>query len=344
MLVVIDRKNQDKKAVISRLGRASGYDISWCEWGNETRLLCSVRGASTAAGDAARSARLFAINADGSDVKNLANPGAVPKSDRTSANVTHIGPGGAARTQDRVVDLTPAQRDTVLVQVEDYYGFSPSVLELNIYTGSTHVVEPAFPPIRDFSTDASGNVRLGEGFRPGETRYAYFVRASGSKEWRLFTAHDVFERPPGFTPLRVVEGNKLYAYEVGTSFATLWELDLEDKTKPQRLSDPGVNVVRALFAKDRRLVGIAYESDKPFARYTDDRARSVIEGANRFLSDSYNDIYDSTPNERVFIIRSRSDVDAGSFHLLDVSSTQPSWRVSKPSSIRRAMEQGFLAI
>jgi dienelactone hydrolase len=316
-LVVLDRRNQDKRAVISRLGRASGFDIAWCDWANEMRLLCSVRGASIEAGDAAPLARLFAINADGSDVKSLSNPGALPN-DRT-ANVTRIGPGGAARRQDRVVDLTPAQRESVLVQVEDYYGYSTSVLELNIYTGSTRVHEPAFPPINDFATDPRGNVRLGRGYRPGETRYSYFVRSEGSKEWRLFMAHDLFERPEGFSPERIGAGNRLYAFEVGAPVRTLWELDLQGGAEPQRLSDLGVEARRALFAKDKRLVGIEYETDRPFARYTDERVRSVIDGANRFLSDSYNDIYDSTPDEQVFIVRSRSDVDAGSFHLLDVS-------------------------
>ena len=51
----------------------------------------------------------------------------------------------------------------------------------------------------------------------------------------------------------------------------------------------------------------------------DARARSVIEGANRYLLDTYNEIADLSTNERVYVVRSTSDVEAGSYSVLDVS-------------------------
>src|SRR6185295_3309988 len=80
-----------------------------------------------------------------------------------------------------------------------------------------------------------------------------------------------------------------------------------------------VDVGRPIRSSDGRLLGVFYENDKPHSYYTDKRAKSVIDGTNQFVPDTYNYIYDVTPDQKIYILRSRSDVEYGSYRLLDVS-------------------------
>jgi dienelactone hydrolase len=325
-VTTLDRLNGDKKHVVLRLGAPSRYEVGWCAWANETRVLCGLHGAAIHSGVAVPKRQLFAVDADGSNPQELMEVAPRPANVPSRFEAAFYPPW----YRDRIVDLTPRARDSVLIHALSHRGY-PSVRELNVYTGDIADAMRAaiYPPILAFTADARGRVRLGGGFRRNSTRYYYFYRLDGNRSWHPLASYDLFERRAGFTPLHVTKGNTAYALGPDGARLGLWELDLADQSKPRLLSDPNADVSRAIFARDKRLLGLVYEGDKPFGSYVDERAQSVIGTANRSLTDAYNEIIDVGADERVYLICSTSDVDAGSYYVREASDSSGLKRIGK---------------
>src|SRR5262245_26774187 len=317
MVVTLDRRDRDHKTIVLRLGLRSDIDFGWCAWANDTRVLCGVRGADISRGIAGPRRGLVAVDANGLNMKSLGSNSSLPTSVPSPYELRFYPPW----YRDRIVDLTPEEPDTVLFRLYNAYEDYPSVHELNVYNGrvTTKMRSAMYAPILAFVADARGRVRLGSGYRCCTPRYYYYYRLDGDSTWHPLASYDAFERRDGFTPIQPREGNTVYALGTNGMGVGVWEVDLADQAQRRLLSEPNTDVSRLMFARDKRLLGIVYEKDKPRASYLDARAQSVIEGADRYLADAFNEIVDHSADERVYLVRSSSDVEAGSYHLLDVS-------------------------
>src|SRR5262249_47564737 len=124
------------------------FDIGWCRWANEKRVLCGLYGNQRGSKYAQPPVkRMFAGKSDGSHPKALdpsrdeANPLAV-KTNASNFNMNYgqgtslssssssaLGTGSAAdhwsfdvfnpARQDEILDLTPDEDDTVLIEFDD---------------------------------------------------------------------------------------------------------------------------------------------------------------------------------------------------------------------------------
>ncbi|HEY5807176.1 MAG TPA: prolyl oligopeptidase family serine peptidase, partial [Povalibacter sp.] len=119
--------------------------------------------------------------------------------------------------------------------------------------------------------------------------------------------------------MAIVPGkNVVYAIGDHDSRSALWEIDLTDKQPPQLLfSHPLAQADKPLLTGDGRLLGVTYELDRPAVYYVDDRTRALMQAVNQAHPASFNLISDSSADEKTFVIRSSSDVDAGTFLILD---------------------------
>lgn len=301
--MTLDRSAPDtpmKPIVASESGK---YEIQWCNWANDTRLLCGLTAMVEERGYVYPSTRLVAVNADGSGLKLL-----IQNSE-----------AGGAQFQDRVLDWTPDEPDTVLIELDDDVNTFPSVFELNIKTGSRATRARERPPIRSFRTDAKGNVRLGSGYSSGDTEFHYFARLENEREWRRLAKIKAFEESDALRPIAVAPGKNI-AYAVGDfeGRSALWEMDLTDAREPQLVfSHPLVDADDPLLTSDGLLLGIWYELDRPFVYYTDERARSLIQAVNKAEPSKFSVITDSTRDEKTFIVRQYSDIDDGTYFVLD---------------------------
>jgi dipeptidyl aminopeptidase/acylaminoacyl peptidase len=276
------------------------FDLSWCNWANDKRLLCGLSGMATDGGRVYPVSRLVAVNADGSDMNVL-----IQNSD-----------AGAAQFQDRVLDWTPDEPDTVLIELDDDANLFPSVFELNIYTGRRLLRLREHEPIRSFTTDAKGNIRLGMGFS-GANIY-YFTRLEKEREWRRLAKFKAFSADDSLEPIAMASANKAYAVGSFEGRNALWEMDLGDQSDPQLVfSHPLVDAAQPLFTGDGRLLGIRYELDRPFIHYTDKKVHSLIRAVNKLKPDSFNVIADASRDEKIFVVLSYSDVDDGTYYLLN---------------------------
>jgi dipeptidyl aminopeptidase/acylaminoacyl peptidase len=328
------------------------FDIGWCRWANEERVICglfgNVRGKKYAEPPFKR---LFAVNADGSALKVLeksrdeANPlkpttslrnfawnygPAVEHSNRSLYSIwggnevagTAGGRSFVTRTnfarQDEVIDFTPDDPETVLIQTDEDGNGYPSVQQINVDTGFRIDKQPEDPPIQMFLSDGDGNPRLGWGFsRTGEL--GYLVRLEGDSDWRPLTGALI---PGTKIPLRPVaigvESDIAYAYGPYEGREALWMLDLRGRADPKLLfKHPLVDVGEPILSSDRRLLGVRYDVERPYVWYANPKHRELIDRLEGQFPGRAFDIIDGSEGQKVLVIQSTSDVDAGTYYLYD---------------------------
>jgi len=317
-LVVVDRIKGGAGKIIFAVKPTDDFDVQWCGWANATRMLCGFIGSVIDEAPDAKTfthlqtekiryatTRLVGVNADGTNMKVL----------------VQNSYAGYAQFQDRILDWTPAEPDSVLIQLdEDQDGF-PAVFELDVNTGKLKQRLNGYPPIRNFVSDARGEIRFGSGFADKETRVSYFARLVGEQDWKPLHIAELKEFDD-VDPLGVVPGkNRALALAEKQGKRGLWEIDLEDKLPPKLLFENAqLDVASPISSSDGRVLGVYYEDDRLHSYYTDKRAKSVIDGTNQFLPDTFNSIADVTADEKVYVLRSSSDIEYGSYALLDVAS------------------------
>jgi dipeptidyl aminopeptidase/acylaminoacyl peptidase len=312
-VVVHDRLSKESKPATlwSNAGKKD-RDVTWCGWANPTRVVCGT--SSSVGRDTARrtnvyrSNRLIAFNHDGSESTVLMRDA----SDRRSLN------------QDDIIDWTPADPKTVLIALRKGRDDEQAVYKLDVYTSELqeHAVISGHAT---YSSDGAGNTRLA--YVPNESASTtYYVRLAGDSNWKRWGVLDYLEANEEIEPWRVLpDKNRLIGAKLHEGRLALWEADMERKEQPKLLfATPARFDVRGLEAPFGRLLGVRYDAERPAVHYFDARARSVVEGTNRFLADAFNSIEYLTDDGSAYILRSQSDVNAGTFHLLDTSNNSGS--------------------
>jgi dipeptidyl aminopeptidase/acylaminoacyl peptidase len=300
--VVMDLRGGAAPRVVMGEDKDGHFRMTWCNWANDTRLICGFRAMRKEGGMIFPITRMAAVNADGSDVKVL----------------IQNGRAGASQYQDSVLDWTPDDPNTVLVEVDEDRNTFPEVYELNVYSGQLRLRVRERQPIRDFRSDGRGNVRLGSGFE-GKDFY-YFARLADDSSWIRLEKFKAFSEGDRFTPIAITPGtNKMYASGPHEGRDALWQVDLTDRDNPVLVfSHPLVDADRPILARDGRMLGVFYETDRPFAFYTDAVAQSIVESAKRLLpAGSFNMISDYSRDEKSVLLSSSSDIDDGTYYVLD---------------------------
>lgn len=354
VLMTLDRMgngNEFRQVAGSEPGK---FDLSWCRWANNKRLLCGLEGNIRGKKYAEPPySRLIGVDADGSALKVLQlrpdkanmvvakttmqnlrmNEGTSvgedtyaedyqeTKSQSFTANARNTKNAMALynpERQDGLIDVTPDDEDSVLIQVDDDRDSYPSVFTLDIYSGQPGVVLNENPPIRNFATDGRGNVRLGWGDTENLNTH-YYARLEGEREWRRLTHIKAFTDTTALRPIAIAPW-KNTAYAVGDYQGrdALWAIDLADKEEPRLLfNHPLVDAGEPLLTADKRLLGIRYDVERPYAYYETETGRALIDRLQKQFPNKFHHIVDSTEQEKTFVVQSSSDVDEGTYYLFD---------------------------
>src|SRR5215831_607659 len=199
--------------------KEGNFDLRWCRWAKDTRLLCSLIAPIEEGRSVIRMTKLVAVNADGSGMKVLLQN-------------SPLLAGSAI--QDSVVDFLSDTPDTVLIEAPDSDAMGhmqfggPAVWELNIYSGQLKKREAPHASILSYYSDGKGHLRLGVG-RADVTSTVYFARRSGETEWRQLAKVKPFSPVEALIPIAVIpETNHAYASGPNGDRRGLWLIDLED--------------------------------------------------------------------------------------------------------------------
>ncbi len=332
------------------------FDLTWCRWASNRRLLCSVQGNIRGKKYAeAPYTRLIGVDADGKDLRVLQlrpdkanmvvatttmqnfrfNEPTLPASgemryvrdtSNKSSNTDYARTNTRAVAlynpdeQDGVIDILPDNQDNVLIQVDDDRDSYPTIFSLNIYTGQRGVVMNENPPIQQFATDGRGNVVLGWGSTDNLNTY-YFARLEDQQEWRRLSRGKAFSTDNVLRPIAAAPW-KNAAYAIGDYQGrdALWAIDLTDQDEPRLLfNHPLVDVGEPLLTQAKRLLGIRYDLEQPHAYYETETVRNMIDRMQKQFPDKFHLVVDSTEDESTFIVQSSSDVDAGTYYVYDTA-------------------------
>jgi dipeptidyl aminopeptidase/acylaminoacyl peptidase len=325
------------------------FDIGWCRFANKQRLLCSLYGNIIGKKYAdAPFSRLFSVEADGSAYKALdlsdrqgnlfvattsmrnfdINQGPhIDKSfnsstgswndDRSSTSMDTTSSGFVPERQDQIIDFTPGEDDTVLLELDDDGNGHNSIFVLNIYNGNRGVRMPEHMPIRSYVTDGRGNPRLGWGADGVET--GYYARLEGENDWRKLGATQIFTESNRLRPIAMAwASNSAYAVGNYEGRDALWSIDLADKREPKLLFNHKlVDIGEPILRGDRSLLGVRYDVERPYVWYADEGLRELIDRLERLYPGRVHDIVDSSEDMKVLVVRSSSDVDAGTWSIYD---------------------------
>ncbi len=332
------------------------FDLKWCRWASNERLLCSIQGNFRGKRYAeAPYTRLIGVDANGESLVTLqlrpdkanlfvakttmqnfrmneptiVQPGVEMKNARNTGNLrsntdrrTNLKAVALYNPdeQDGVIDITPDDPESVLIQVDDDRDTYPTVFAMNVYTGQRGVVLNENPPIQQFATDGRGNILLGWGSTENLNTH-YYARLEGEQEWRHLSRSEAFTATDVLRPIAVAPW-KNTAYAVGDYQGrdALWAIDLTDQGEPRLLfNHPLVDVGKPLLTQAKRLLGIRYDLQRPFAYYETETVRNMIDRMQKQFSGRFHHVVDSTEDEKTFIVQSSSDVDAGTYYVYDTT-------------------------
>jgi dipeptidyl aminopeptidase/acylaminoacyl peptidase len=307
--------------------RSSGQPerLSWCRFVSDTRLICSVRGNSNVAGRLIPFSRLFAVNADGSNIRELGQ--------RASAYDARL-----RQFSGQILDWLAQDGNAVLMAreyVPDAGGDAAShmsrsrdglgVDRIDINNLHTSSVEPPDRRAAGYISDGRGNVRMmaaaqtqAEGQLDSQSNYYY--RLAGSRDWRRFSTYDSATRE-GMLPLAVdgardvayvlkLLNGRLALYRVRLDESLAAELvyanDAVDVDDVVRIGRAGA-VAGVTFAEERRRV---IWFDPQFAELSRNLSRAVPGQPGI-------DFVGASRDENKVVILARSDSNPGRYYLYD---------------------------
>jgi len=362
VVMTVDRAagGRDRRAATSDPDK---FDIGWCRWANEKRLLCGIYGNIRGKKYAEPPfKRLFAMDADGTALKVLEKPrndgnllGGTTSMRNLNMNYgANIGQGTTSNSlngtfgqssyygsavassyistfrperQDDVIDLSPEEHDTVLIQADDDRNFYPSIFSLNIYNGQRLQIMRDKPPIMSYMSDGRGNPRLGWGAARNQAT-SYFVRQGSEKEWSKgeWRPLDV-PQPAGATgalrPIALGPDNSAYAFGPFEGRNALWSVDLNGARPPTLLfKHPQVDAGEPVLQRDQQLLGVRYDVDRPNVWYPDPKMREIVDKLERRTVTQEYEIVDSSAGVNALVIRASGPADDGTWYIYDASQNQ----------------------
>jgi dipeptidyl aminopeptidase/acylaminoacyl peptidase len=294
----------DSQAVAITDGRRT--DISDFYWITNERLIYLIDI------DGNEAFGLFAIDRDGSDWREL------------------VGPEDGVQVFPRQVlplDRLAHDPDYILVTDNQRRKLYPDVYRLNVDNGrmTREVMNPGY--VGSWLTDHDGVVRVGIGSTddPRDLITQIVYRDSAQDDWRVLTEFNQFD-DHGFTPLGFAADNRtLYVRSnIGRDTQALYTYDPDSGKRGELIfghDEADIETID-LSPSDHRLLGVSYEFERPAFHAVDPATAEIQTAIDDALPDTLNRIVSISDDEQHMLILASSDVDPGSFYLLDQDKAQ----------------------
>lgn len=323
--------NRETRKVVSgyRLQKNSHIADFW--WPNDERVLIALAHSFGSRDYPTSTGELAAMNIDGSKQELLV--GFRVQEQKTGTNIK------SKKKEEMVfawpIDLLPEDKDHILISVSPFSGDAHARVEqMNIYTGRRTPVARVPVPKASFVTDNAGEVRFAVGSHADNLSKLYY-RASNKAEWELINDEATSRRidtPLGFSPdntqayLRVTHSSgtdSIVALNVATGQRR--EVARDDTVDPWPiLHDGGTYPVGATFRRGKaRTVYFDNESE-------DARLLKMLDAS---LPQHDLSITSASRDGNLKIILATSDVDPGSFYLLDAASKKMDYLLARRERI-----------
>jgi len=297
-----------------------GFNLQWCNWANNERLLCSFYGISSALGSFVVT-RLVAVNADGSEMKVL---------------VQNQVEGNYSQFLDGIVDWLVDDPRHVLVEMPNMKPGSLDVYRrahassrgfilrpVDIYSGAIGSPVEKQSGYVHWESDGHGSPRLYRQMNSRQIRWHY--RRSGKNKWRRLHERKWSDLEDRYYPIGFgVDADRLFILKPHEGRLALWAVDLTgEKNDEIVFSHPVVDVDDPrVLGKFRRIVAIGYSTDRPHLHFFDEAIEEISEMLTSYFSGKTIGVIDESWDRRYYIVHVGSDRDAGTFYRFDVEKKQ----------------------
>jgi dipeptidyl aminopeptidase/acylaminoacyl peptidase len=299
ILVILDLTSG--KANLAMASTQDGFDLRWCNWANNERLLCGFI-AITGGWDTYSVTRLVAVNADGSEMKVL-----LQRKLRDEF----------AQFQDRVVDWLVDDPKRVLVVMPNNKG--ATLNPLDIYSGRTGGAIDKHSGYVSWISDGRGVPRLYRYMSEDQIRWKY--RRSGERKWRVLHKSKMTDLDDDYYPIGFGEDpDRLLVLKPHDGRLALWSEDLKGEKEDEVVfSHPEVDVDDPEFlGKFKRIVAIGYSTDRWHLHFFDEAVEKISEMLSEYHSDKNVSVIDESWDRRYYLVHVDSDRDPGIFFRFDV--------------------------
>jgi dipeptidyl aminopeptidase/acylaminoacyl peptidase len=299
ILVILDLTSG--KVNLAMASTSDGFDIQWCNWANNERLLCGFM-AIAGGWDNYSVTRLVAVNADGSEMKVL-----LQRKLRDEF----------AQFQDRVVDWLVDDPKRVLVVMPNNKG--ATLNPLDIYSGAIKGVIDRHSGYVGWISDGRGVPRLYWYMSEDQIRWKY--RRSGERKWRVLHKSKMTDMDDDYHPIGFGEDpDRLLVLKPHDGRLALWSEDLKGEKEDEVVfSHPEVDVDDPEFlGKFKRIVAIGYSTDRWHLHFFDEAVEEISEMLSEYHSDKNVSVIDESWDRRYYLVHVDSDHDPGIFFRFDV--------------------------
>jgi dienelactone hydrolase len=314
-LVVQDRTVAGPAGLHAVISAANGFELLWCHWAGETRILCGLHAPSETRGVLVSRTRLVGADADGKSVKVLMEVEDAPGSTLLGRILAWDIPG----RPNTVLMLanSEAPRSYRIGNGEQVAQPLPSVFALDAVSGDYKMEMRPHPPLTSFLTDTHGEPALGWGPAPasaGETEFD--VRDAQTHEWRKVGSFSGILKPVALCAATL---NCAYALGDSDGHTALWRIDLSGKEQPVvEFAHPAADLDVPLLAHDGHLFGVRYDTtSEPMVYYTDSTAAGISDNLKRLLPGQFIQLDNFTRDGHQLVVKASSDTDLGTFYLYD---------------------------
>ncbi len=301
-IVVINLETKKSRAITS----VKSQDVRGFQWANDERLIFFMDD------DGNESFGIWAVNKDGSKSRTLVQAAATRPGRIQSTNV---------------LDILEDEKDWILVSSNDRRAAYPDVYRLNIMTGRKSIVVRNPGKVVGWFTGWDGQV-VGGVFQD-KLEQGFIMLNPETKEWEELTRtrYDA----PSFSPA-LITGDGINGYVISNltpegearDKAALYEYNFETREMGNLVFEHdvvdccGANTTR----QTKQLVSISYMVGKPEIIYLDEKRKSIMEGINQALPDTYNSISSVDHNETIGVVVATSSTQPATYYLYDFEKRQ----------------------
>jgi len=274
---------------VTRITGATERDIAGYFWANNNRIAY----VQDTAGD--ENFRLYAVNIDGSDLKEL-----------TPFEKVRVGLIDRLKDDDEHMLISMNKRDP---RVFDAY-------RININSGKMNMIAQNPGNIVGWDTDHDGNLRIAVTSDGVNTSVLYRDTEKDNFQTLITTNFKETMSPLFFT----FDNKNLYvASNIGRDKTAIYEYDIKNKKQTKLLYEHPEVDVSSLLKSDKRkkITGVAYTKDKRHYHFFDDERKQLQEGLEERLPGYEVVIVSRSRDERKVLVRTYSDRSLGSYYYFD---------------------------
>lgn len=312
------------KPILSSSG--SPDRLMGCGWSGNTRLICTIYMIEDVFAEKMGGTRLIAVNADGSNIRQLSAAG----NERSLAVNLY---GGS------VIDWTGGGSDASVLMDRWYVPESTvgtmlsssrrglGVERVDTRTLKREMVVPPNEAAGGYITDGHGVVRImalrtRNTLGQSDRTVNYLYHKKDSKDWlplsQTVTRDD---KTAGFEPVAVdPDLNVAYGLEAVDGRTALFRIALDGSLKKELvLERPDVDVEGVVsVGRQSRVVGVSWVTDKPHTAFFDPQLKQLAAGLSRALPGlPLVSFVDASADEQRLVLWAGSDTDPGHFYLYD---------------------------